>query len=79
MIAVNNVCLFFFLSDLYLQAQPEKVPRYKLFPHGRLGLSLYPRKFDWRDHGAVGPVHDQKSVCVLSKQEVFISFVSAQS
>lgn len=75
MIIFNNV---FFSLDLYLQAQPGKVPRYKLSLHGDLGVSHYPQKFDWRDYGAVGPVHNQKSVCV-SKQEVFYSIVTVQS
>ncbi|XP_034161669.2 cathepsin O [Pangasianodon hypophthalmus] len=48
-------------KDLYLRAHPDKVPRYRFFQHGRLGASNYPRKFDWRDHGAVGPVYNQKS------------------
>ncbi|KAK3535310.1 hypothetical protein QTP70_007658 [Hemibagrus guttatus] len=60
------------MFDLYLRAHPEKVPRYKPSQHGHFGASSYPRKFDWRDRRAVGPVHNQKSVSV-SKQEVMSS------
>lgn len=64
--AVYGVNRFSVLSaqqfkDLYLRAHPDKVPGYRSFQHGNLGASPYPRKFDWRDRGAVGPVHNQKS------------------
>ncbi|KAF5880081.1 E3 ubiquitin-protein ligase, partial [Clarias magur] len=48
-------------KDLYLRAHPHEVSKYRFFQDGRLGAPVYPRKFDWRDHGAVGPVRDQKS------------------
>ncbi|XP_058252375.1 cathepsin O [Hemibagrus wyckioides] len=64
--AVYGVNQFSILSsqqfkDLYLRARREKVPRYKPSQHGHFGTSPYPRKFDWRDRRAVGPVHDQRS------------------
>ncbi|XP_060783190.1 cathepsin O isoform X2 [Neoarius graeffei] len=64
--AVYGVNQFSILSpqqfkDVYLRAHPEKVPRYRFFQHSRFRASPYPQKFDWRDHGAVGPVHNQKS------------------
>ncbi|KAM9469800.1 cysteine proteinase B isoform 2-T2 [Clarias gariepinus] len=64
--AVYGVNQFSVLStqqfkDLYLRAHPHKVSKYRFFQDGRLGAPVYPRKFDWRGHGAVGPVHDQKS------------------
>lgn len=70
----NNISLISVFSppDVYLRAHPEKVPRYRFFQHSRFRASPYPRKFDWRDHGAVGPIHNQKSVGV-SKQEVILA------
>ncbi|XP_053362089.1 cathepsin O [Clarias gariepinus] len=64
--AVYGVNQFSVLStqqfkDLYLRAHSHKVSKYRFFQDGRLGALVYPRKFDWRGHGAVGPVHDQKS------------------
>ncbi|XP_035387855.1 cathepsin O [Electrophorus electricus] len=48
-------------KDLYLRARPERVPRYNLTQHSRLVAGSYPRRFDWRDRGVIGPVPDQQS------------------
>ncbi|KAI5104774.1 cathepsin O isoform X1 [Silurus meridionalis] len=64
--AVYGVNQFSILStqqfkDLYLQAHPDQVSTYRVSQHDHIKASDYPRKFDWREHGAVGPVHNQKS------------------
>ncbi|XP_076877216.1 cathepsin O isoform X2 [Brachyhypopomus gauderio] len=46
--------------DLYLRAHSDPVPRYNLTRTGSLTAGL-PRRFDWRDHGAIGPVPNQQS------------------
>ncbi|KAI4887623.1 hypothetical protein NFI96_030550, partial [Prochilodus magdalenae] len=47
--------------DLYLRARPEVAPRYNLTKHSRLGSKPYPPRFDWRVHGAVGPIQNQQA------------------
>lgn len=73
-ITFNNISLIsvFFPAELYLKAHPDRVSRYRYSRHGNLRAFVHPRKFDWRNRGAVGPVHDQKSVGV-HKQEVLFS------
>ncbi|XP_016407928.1 cathepsin O [Sinocyclocheilus rhinocerous] len=48
-------------KERYLTARTETAPK---FDPSRTGIQVkinYPPKFDWRDHGIVGPVRNQKS------------------
>ncbi|XP_036425184.1 cathepsin O [Colossoma macropomum] len=47
--------------DIYLRAWPEVAPKYNMTKHGRPGSERYLPRFDWREHGAVGPVQNQQS------------------
>ncbi|KAK2839139.1 hypothetical protein Q7C36_013953 [Tachysurus vachellii] len=38
-----------------------RVPRFSVLHHGPRRVAPYPQKFDWRERGAVGPVHNQRS------------------
>ncbi|KAI4893606.1 hypothetical protein NFI96_028932 [Prochilodus magdalenae] len=60
-VCLGNIYSCFRPSDLYLRARPEVAPRYNLTKHSRLGLKPYPPRFDWRVHGAVGPIQNQQA------------------
>lgn len=48
-------------KDLYLTAQSKKVPEFNYSKPVFRKAAHYPLHFDWREHGAVGPIHNQQS------------------
>ncbi|XP_072519647.1 cathepsin O [Salminus brasiliensis] len=45
--------------DIYLHAWPEVTPKYNLTRNSRPRSDVYPARFDWRKHKAIGPVQNQ--------------------
>lgn len=48
-------------KERYLTVRPDAVPKFDPTGPGILVKTSYPVRFDWRDHGVVGPVQNQEA------------------